>query len=280
VKALADRTHADQVDQDEMTAGRLRTKIARDLLTLLDWNDSIGVLTFPAEHSQLGGRLGSKRRPMIPTSPLKDARRLMVVGRSCAVVACPQEKAIGCDYCQTHERRWASASGRDAALKEAHWRAIATAVTDVGQVSLRGLPPLIVAEALFTVHDRTRNGFCTRWDLLRKLCDTARQQQWVSLERPPGELTGFHAAVVKSLRQALLDPDTERQKDSWNLVAFGQKDGWLRFEDITPTLASRSDETLGGGLHAGSLRAQGRRLRSASRPVDGAPVGKPSAATR
>jgi hypothetical protein len=123
--------------------------------------------------------------------------------------------------------------GGDRGLKEAHWRAVATAVTEVGQVSLRGLPPLIVAEALFAVHDRTLGGFCTRWDQLRKLCDTARQQQWTSLDQPAEDVSRLHSMIVKSLRPALLDPDTERHKDSWDLVAFGQKNGWLRFADIT-----------------------------------------------
>jgi integrase len=232
VKAVAERIRADQLDQADTTASRLRTMVSDDLLTLLGWKDHIGLLTFPSDHPQLGGRLEIKRRPSTPTRVTR-ARLLTVVGSSCAVVACPQEKAVGCNYCEAHERRWATASGRDSGLKEAHWRAVATAVTEVGQVSLRGLPPLIVAEALFAVHDRTRSGFCTRWDQLRKLCDTARQQQWVSLDQPVNDVSRLHSMIAKSLRQALLDPDTERHKDSWNLVAFGQKNGWLRFEDIT-----------------------------------------------
>ena len=67
----------------------------------------------------------------------------------CAVTACTrQRRHPDGRYCGAHQQRLRTARARDAHLDESHWQATEPAIGRGGEVSLRGLPPLVVAELL------------------------------------------------------------------------------------------------------------------------------------
>ena len=70
-------------------------------------------------------------------------------------------------------RAWTSGGGRPAE----------PAVAEAGQVSLRGLPPLVVAEVLVGLWQRTRGGAKTTDVDLRAVCETLRRQQVATISQ-------------------------------------------------------------------------------------------------
>jgi hypothetical protein len=74
---------------------------------------------------------------------------------------------------------------------------------------------------------RAGDGLKLREHGLRRLCAELRLRQVASLEdwRGSGELASWLRPLAASLagyaRRALLDPETERGKDVWDLAAFG-----------------------------------------------------------
>jgi hypothetical protein len=57
---------------------------------------------------------------------------------------------------------------------EDRWRALASPVPVGGQVSLRGLAPLLAAEVLYGLQQRTRQGVTTRLHVLRAVVEDLR----------------------------------------------------------------------------------------------------------
>jgi hypothetical protein len=124
-------------------------------------------------------------------------------------------------------------------LDERHWRAIEPAIGQGGQVSLRGLPALVVAQMLFGLQQRCRlDAVKTKQADLRALCNELRRAQVATIGEyamaaDPG---GTYQAMVNSLithaYRALSTPDTEATKDKWDLVVFGHA-GTLSFTKIT-----------------------------------------------
>ena len=54
--------------------------------------------------------------------------------------------------------RWRTAVTADPGIDRRHWQRTQSAVSEGGQVSLRGLAPLVVVEVLFGVQQRVRGG--------------------------------------------------------------------------------------------------------------------------
>ncbi len=67
----------------------------------------------------------------------------------CNVAACARRAESEHGYCPTHYVRWRNTVTADPTVDERHWRLTQPAVSEGGQVSLRGLAPLAVVEVLF-----------------------------------------------------------------------------------------------------------------------------------
>lgn len=97
-------------------------------------------------HVELGHRMGLTVM-QVRAHPL--ARPLPGCG-PCAVAACPQQRRPRDGvYCEAHQLRLREARRRDPGVNEQRWRATEPAVGRGGQVSLRGLPALVIAQVLF-----------------------------------------------------------------------------------------------------------------------------------
>ena len=101
----------------------------------------------------------------------RQARPLPPCG-PCRVAACTRQRRHPDGlYCAAHQIRLRIAKDRDPGMNEERWRSIQPAIGRGGQVSLRGLPPLVVAEVLFGLQQRCRlNAVQTDEAVLRALC--------------------------------------------------------------------------------------------------------------
>jgi integrase len=200
----------------------------------------------------------------------------------CRVVACDREAvARQHPYCLAHRDRYYKAR-RGAGFDEACWRAAEQPVTGPGMVVLRGLPPLVIAQVLLGLQRRAGDGLRVREDTLRRFAAELRSRQAATL----GDLTGaggcsrmrpLASSLAAYSRRALLDPETERCKDIWDLAAFGHggradftaiSQPWLRQcarDWAVDDLARRRGRNPGGRLRerialiallSGSLRAR------------------------
>ena len=128
----------------------------------------------------------------------------------------------------------------DPGLDAARWQQTASPVPVTGQVSLRGMPTQMTVMILYGLQQRVRSGVITRPEVLRLLVEDLRRLGAGSLEDaelPPGTTTIKQKRTVlnglaRHARLALTDPDTEKDRDVWELEIFGQK-GRLTFTTIT-----------------------------------------------
>ena len=109
-------------------------------------------------------------RPLPPCAP-------------CAVAACTRQRRHPDGlYCEAHQQRLRTVRTRDPHLDETRWQATEPAIGRGGEVSLRGLPPLVVAELLVGLQQRCRiNAVKTNDAVLRALCNDVRRRQVGSL---------------------------------------------------------------------------------------------------
>jgi len=141
-------------------------------------------------------------------------------------------------YCQAHRAAWQQARRAGAGTGERAWRARAAAVAEAGQVSLRGLPPLVVVQVLYGIWRRAEDGVKIPETVLRRVCDALRREQVTSIAMMaggPGLSTSpraLLAAMTRHVRLALADPAAERARDVWDLAVFGHR-GCLTFTGIT-----------------------------------------------
>jgi hypothetical protein len=158
----------------------------------------------------------------------------------CAVAACPrQRRHPGGQYCDPHQQRLRAARRSDAAFDEDRWRTAGTAVGCGGQVSLRGLPPLVIAEVLAGLQQRCRiDRVKTKEAELRAVCDDLRRQQVSSIsgyllarERSLA-FKGLVNSLAAHAGRALATPETEVLKDKWDLTLFGHR-GTVDFTGIS-----------------------------------------------
>lgn len=158
----------------------------------------------------------------------------------CAVAACVRQRRHRDGlYCEAHQLRFRRARREDPDLDEQQWQLTETPVGRGGQISLRGLAPVVVAQVLVGLQQRSRlDGVKTKEADLRLLCNELRGQRVTTLDDHV-MAAGVHAefqstcrSVTAHARRALATPETEILKDEWDLVVFGHR-GALSFEKIT-----------------------------------------------
>jgi integrase len=155
----------------------------------------------------------------------------------CNVAACARRAESEHGYCPTHYVRWRTAVTADPGTNERRWCLTQSAVSEAGQVSLRGLPPLVVVEVLSGINQRVSGGAKLTDVGLRAVCDALRREQVASIrdcdaERVPGKpARSLLRGLVRDVRRALADPSSEQTKDSWDLAVFGHP-GRLSFAGI------------------------------------------------
>ena len=155
----------------------------------------------------------------------------------CKVAACARAAESEHGWCPTHYVRWRTAVTAEPAIDERHWALTQSAVSEPGQVSLRGLSPQVVVEVLFGVQERVRGGAKITDVGLRAVCDTLRREQVSAIgaceiERVPGKpAKSLLRALARDVRRALADPGAEQAKDTWDLGVFGHP-GRLSFSGI------------------------------------------------
>jgi integrase len=195
------------------------------------WASARARLCAHHEHQRVLSQLGLERFLLHP-----DTKPLPGFG-PCAVEACPRGRhAAPSPYCQAHHHRHTRRRRTEPELDEQLWQLTEPAVAEDGEVSLRGLPALVVVQVLYGLQQRTRDGIKTRSAQLRSVCDELRRHQSISLEQVPRPESQPRREMLQSLatyaRHALLDPETETAKDIWELAAFGFT-GRLTFTKIS-----------------------------------------------
>ena len=156
----------------------------------------------------------------------------------CAVAACARAADGACGYCNTHYQRWRTATRTDPGLDAGRWQRTEPAVAEDGQVSLHGLPPLVVVQVLFGIWQRTCGGAKITDTDLRVACHALRRQQITSIQKcdtglvPGKPVRSLLNAFTRHVRRALADPASEQVSDTWDLAVFGHP-GRLAFTGIT-----------------------------------------------
>ncbi|MGH3614310.1 MAG: hypothetical protein ACRDRK_17320 [Pseudonocardia sp.] len=158
----------------------------------------------------------------------------------CAVTACRRQLPTpGETYCATHLirlRRARRGAGVDEVGDEARWRVTESPVTRAGHAVLGALPVLVVVQVLFGVAQRAGEGVKTRDPVLRWICDELRRQQVNTIADvvAPGdtERRGAINSLIKHARRGVLHPETEIDKDEWDMTVFGHR-GNMSFTAIT-----------------------------------------------
>ena len=158
----------------------------------------------------------------------------------CAVVACVQQRRHRDGlYCEAHQLRLRHACREVRHFDEQRWRLTETPVGRGGQISFRGLTPVVIAEVLVGLQQRSRlDGVKTKEANLRLWCNQLRVQQLVTLDDyvlsagADPMLQSLANSVSAHARRALASPETEIAGDEWDLVLFGHT-GTLSFTKIT-----------------------------------------------
>jgi integrase len=258
------------VDQQ---AARLAGLVDPEFTAECGWDAAGQILAPPADHPQLGWTepLPRPSRPEVCTVPgcqrapgphglcrahrsgqrLRGAsvqdyaaaptRRALDPFGVCQVTACPRDRSGSrAAYCESHQARWLREHRADPGLDEQRWRASTSPIVITGQVSLAGMPPLITAQVLYGLQQRTRSGAHTRIEVLRLLVQQLRGLQADTVDtlaKDPPEGMGKEKrtvlwALARHARLALTNPEAERVLDVWELEVFGLG-GRLRFTGIS-----------------------------------------------
>jgi integrase len=204
--------------------------------------------TLCAKHSRRFRRRPGRSLDQFLTDP--GVRPLPALG-PCRVAACTRTAESEHGYCSTHYVRWRTAVVAEPDTDQRHWESTATAVSEGGQVSLRGLPPLVVIEVLFGVQQRVRGGAKVKDVIIRGVCDTLRRQQAPTVGACTTEGVSTKAtrvllaAVARDVRRALTDPALEQAGDDWDLALFGHP-GRLSFAGISQPWLARAGKAWAG----------------------------------
>lgn len=198
------------------------------------WNSS--VLQLCNAHRTQRKTRGLTNRPLEEFLARTDVVALASTG-PCPVAACARQRAGEGAYCALHRNRWLRHRTAHPGADEIAWRRTEPAAVDRGQISLRGLPPVLAAEIAYGLAERTRAGLVTPANRLRPLVDAALVQQVEHVELIRSEqlasiTAGLHKSITALVRRFALDPETERAKDEWDTAAFGRS-GILRFTALT-----------------------------------------------
>jgi integrase len=157
---------------------------------------------------------------------------------SCAAAACTRDRTTARGpYCYRHGQRLSTEMKKDPGLDVGAWQRTTPAIAEGSQVSLRGLPPLVVAEALYGLQERARAGTKTTQVYFRPYCDLLRREGAtsiadVALRGRPQHQAEIGGSFLRSARRLEMTPEAERHKDEWDLFAFGHG-GCLSFTGIS-----------------------------------------------
>ncbi|MGI8307009.1 tyrosine-type recombinase/integrase [Saccharopolyspora hattusasensis] len=239
------------------TVARLVGMIDPAFLAEAGWDAVTRVLSLPSEHPQLGWRMcqtqgcgnqvyghdrtcGMCRTSMASPEDHQGGGAVEGVvplqpGRLCQVEACGRARRNR-RYCRAHDERWRDQRRTDPGFDERRWRRIEPAIEGAGQVSLHGIPALVVAEVLYGLQQRTRDGALTGTARLRQIAWELRREQPVSLAGSDlngrGDQHKVLRCFVRHVQRAFRTPETERVKDVWDLAVFGLP-GRLTFTQIS-----------------------------------------------
>jgi integrase len=158
----------------------------------------------------------------------------------CLVASCPrQRRNLEGRYCNPLLVRLRAAMRADAGFDEASWALSDPPIGRGGQISLRGLTPLVVAEVLVGIQQRCRvDRVRTKEGDLRAVVDDLRHQQVRSLadyemkEQADLAFKGVINSLTAHARRALASTETEVLLDQWDLSVFGHP-GTVSFTAIT-----------------------------------------------
>jgi len=157
------------------------------------------------------------------------AAHALTANEPCQVASCPrQRRHRDGRYCEAHQIRLRVLTGRTAAVDEELWGRVEPAIGVGGQVSLRGLPTLVIVQVLIGLQQRCRiDAVRTKEADLRQVCDDLRRQQVSSIADYRLEATrslafaGLVNALTRHARRALTSPALEATGDEWDLAVFG-----------------------------------------------------------
>ena len=160
--------------------------------------------------------------------------------RPCEVASCPrQRRHRDGHYCDAHQLRLRAKRRTSPGVDEDLWQRTEPPIGAGGQVSLRGLPWLVVVEVLLGLQQRCRlDGVRTKEADLRSVCDDLRRQQVGSIADYQLAATrslafaGVVNALARHARRALTSPADEATRDQWDLAVFGHA-GTLSFTGIS-----------------------------------------------
>ena len=156
-------------------------------------------------------------------------------------------------------------------------------------MSFRGLPDLVVAQLLFGLQQRCRDGALTQHTRLRALTSWLRAERVPSLDAlPAGQASGAGVdrltrgpltTMIAALRRARMTPESEYAKDRWDMAALGMS-GFIDFGGISqPWLR----ETAKRWVRHAPPQPPGRGSRkepAVSGPLPGPALGEPAGARR
>jgi integrase len=142
----------------------------------------------------------------------------------CRVLACTRLRPTGKSVlCGAHQTRWRELA--EPCPQLAAWCRTEPGVARLGEVSLRGLPDLVVAEILYGVQVRAAADTKTSLAVLRSLCDQLRRAGAASVADLPDPIRRQNRDLLRSLvahaRRAVTTPAEEQAKDVWDLGVFG-----------------------------------------------------------
>lgn len=238
----------------EPETARLAALIDPAFLAEAGWHAASRVLSLPSEHALLGWRIcptpgcanqlytregvcgacrvegGKSGTGKIAT---EDCVPVRSCGEVCGVEACGRDRGTR-RYCRPHYQRLLDRRRDDPSFDESRWRRIEPAIEEPGQVSLHGIPAVVIVQVLYGLQRRTRDGAITDAARLRQIAGELRRRQPVSLEQVDGRGEQYKVlrCFVRHVGRAFLDPETERVKDVWDLTAFGRR-GNLSFTKIS-----------------------------------------------
>lgn len=166
--------------------------------------------------------------------------RALTACRPCEVASCPrQRRHRDGRYCQAHQIRLRVRGVNGVPVDEGLWARTEPAIGVGGQVSLRGLAPLVVVQVLLGLQQRCRlDQVRTKEGDLRSVCDDLRRQQVASIAdyrlEPTRSLAfaGLVNALSRHARRALSTPAVEATGDEWDLAVFGHF-GTVSFTGLT-----------------------------------------------
>ena len=162
---------------------------------------------------------------------------------ACAVAACYRDASvIKSMLCHAHNCRLLDARRADPGLDTGDWLATQTAIPEGAEVSFRGLPDLVVAQVLFGLQQRCRDGALTQHTRLRALTSWLRAERVASLDAlSAGQASGAGVdrltrgpltTMIAAVRRARMTPESEYAKDRWDMAALGMT-GFIDFGRIS-----------------------------------------------